>query len=88
MLFFSQEIVLISKKEKLSYMGTIIALKNSSFDSITETAAEVLNDEARNKICPEKINSDKWIKVISLAHSLGIYTTSTMLCGYVENMNQ
>ncbi len=86
--FSPQEIAFISKEDKLSYADTIIALKNSGLDSIPGTAAEVLSDEVRNKICPEKINSDTWIKIISLAHSLGIYTTSTMLCGHIENINQ
>lgn len=86
--FSPQEIAFISKEDKLSYVDTIMALKKSGLDSIPGTAAEILNDEVRNKICPEKINSNTWIEIISLAHSLGIYTTSTMLCGHIENATQ
>ena len=52
------------------------------------TAAEILDDRVRKIICPEKINSATWLEIISLAHQLGIPTTSTMLSGHVETARQ
>ena len=86
--FSPQEIVFISQEDKLSYIYVITELKKAGLDSIPGTAAEILNDQVRNQICPEKINSNTWIEIISLAHSLGIYTSSTMLCGHIENIQE
>lgn len=48
------------------------------------TAAEVLVDRVRSKICPEKINTATWLEIVETAHRLGVWTTSTMLCGHIE----
>lgn len=56
--------------------------------SLPGTAAEILDDRVRKIICPEKINSATWLEIISLAHRLGISTTSTMLSGHVESPQQ
>ena len=52
------------------------------------TAAEVLDNQVRKIICPEKINTETWLEIVSTAHRLGVPTTSTMLCGHIENPRQ
>ena len=51
------------------------------------TAAEILHDDIRAIICPDKLNSQEWSDVIMAAHSIGLPTTSTMMFGHVENMS-
>ena len=48
------------------------------------TAAEILDDEIRKLICPDKLNTQEWLSVIESAHEVGLPTTSTMMFGHVE----
>jgi aminodeoxyfutalosine synthase len=47
--------------------------------------AEILVEEVRNKICPEKISGQHWLEIIRLAHLAGLKTNATMLYGHVES---
>ncbi|MDA9784973.1 5-amino-6-(D-ribitylamino)uracil--L-tyrosine 4-hydroxyphenyl transferase CofH [Gammaproteobacteria bacterium] len=64
----------------------LIELKNAGLNSLPGTAAEILHDDIRAIICPDKLNSQEWADVIMAAHSVGLPTTSTMMFGHVENM--
>ena len=86
--FSPQEIQFIAREDKISYTEVIMTLKNAGLGSMPGTAAEVLDDKVRRIICPEKINSKTWLEIISLAHSLGLYTTSTLLSGHIETPQQ
>lgn len=86
--FSPQEIEFIARQDEISYQDVIIALRDAGLDSIPGTAAEVLDDNVRRVICPEKINSDTWLNIVSLAHQNGLHTTSTMLCGHIETTEQ
>ena len=61
--------------------------KRKGLDSIPGTAAEILDDSIRKIICPQKITSAEWIRIIELSHQLGIPTTATILFGHIENYN-
>lgn len=86
--FSPQEIQFIAREDDLSYSDVIIALRDAGLNSMPGTAAEVLDDEVRKIICPEKIDSQTWLEIISLAHQHGLHTTSTMLCGHIESPQQ
>ena len=86
--FSPQEIQFIAREDSISYEKVLLALKDAGLGSMPGTAAEVLDDTVRNIICPEKINSATWLEIISLAHRLGIPTTSTMLSGHIETPQQ
>lgn len=86
--FSPQEIEFIAREDKLTFDDVIIALRDHGLGSMPGTAAEVLDDKIRKIICPEKLNSATWLEIISSAHRLGIYTTSTMLCGTIETPEQ
>lgn len=82
--FSPQEIQFIAREDGISYEKVLLALKEAGLGSLPGTAAEILDDRVRNIICPEKINSATWLEIVSLAHRLGIPTTSTMLAGHIE----
>jgi FO synthase subunit 2 len=82
--FSPQEIQFIAREDNLSYEQVLLALKADGLGSMPGTAAEVLDDRVRKIICPEKINSATWLEIVTLAHRLGINTTSTMLSGHIE----
>ena len=49
------------------------------------TAAEILVDDVRNKLCPDKLGSEGWLKVIAAAHRTGFKTTATIMFGHVDS---
>jgi FO synthase len=59
-------------------------LKQSGLGTLPGTAAEILDDEVRAIICPDKINTQQWLDVQRAAHGLGLRTTSTIMYGHVE----
>lgn len=86
--FSPQEVQFIAKEDAVSYAYVIAALKDAGVDSMPGTAAEVLNDEVRRILCPEKTNTATWLEIVSTAHRLGLPTTSTMLSGHIETPEQ
>lgn len=86
--FSPQEIQFIAREDGISYEQVLLALKEAGLGSMPGTAAEILDDRVRKIICPEKINSATWLEIVSLAHRLGIFTTSTMLSGHIETPQQ
>jgi FO synthase len=59
-------------------------LKEAGLGTLPGTAAEILDDEVRAVICPDKINTAQWLDVQRAAHKLGLRTTSTIMYGHVE----
>src|SRR6185312_6380309 len=59
-------------------------LKESGLGTLPGTAAEVLDDEVRAIICPDKINTARWIEVMKSAHRAGFKTTATIMYGHVD----
>jgi len=59
-------------------------LKDEGLGSLPGTAAEILDDEVRALICPDKLTTQEWLGVVGDAHKLGIPTTSTIMFGHVE----
>jgi FO synthase len=62
----------------------LFALKSAGLGTLPGTAAEILDDEVRAIICPDKLTTGEWIGVLETAHSLGLRTTSTIMYGHVE----
>jgi FO synthase len=59
-------------------------LKQAGLGTLPGTAAEILDDEVRAIICPDKVNTAAWLDVVRAAHRLGLRTTSTIMFGHVE----
>jgi FO synthase len=60
-------------------------LRDAGLGSLPGTAAEILDDEVRAFICPDKLNTEQWLNVIGTAHAVGLRTTSTVMFGHVEH---
>ncbi|MBD2360672.1 7,8-didemethyl-8-hydroxy-5-deazariboflavin synthase subunit CofH [Anabaena minutissima FACHB-250] len=86
--FSPQEVEFIARIDGLTYADVIKALRDAGVASMPGTAAEVLDDEVRRVLCPEKIDTATWLEIVSTAHQLGVYTTSTMLSGHIETPAQ
>ena len=59
-------------------------LKAVGLDTLPGTAAEILDDEVRAMICPDKINTQQWLNVMEAAHRVGLRTTATIMYGHVD----
>jgi FO synthase len=60
-------------------------LKNAGLGSLPGTAAEVLDDEVRAIICPDKVSTAQWLSVVETAHRIGLKTTATIMFGHVDH---
>ncbi|QEI40911.1 FO synthase [Dolichospermum sp. UHCC 0315A] len=86
--FSPQEVQFIARLDGISYTDVITALRDAGVGSMPGTAAEVLDDDVRRVLCPEKIDTATWLEIVSTAHQLGVPTTSTMLSGHIETPEQ
>jgi FO synthase len=59
-------------------------LKAAGLDTLPGTAAEILDDEVRAVICPDKLDTAQWLEVIETAHRVGFRTTATIMFGHVD----
>ena len=59
-------------------------LRAAGLGTLPGTAAEILDDEVRAVICPDKLSTREWLDVVETAHGLGLRTTSTIMFGHVE----
>jgi FO synthase len=59
-------------------------LRDAGLGSLPGTAAEILVDSVRAKICADKLNTAEWLRVVGTAHDVGLRTTATVMFGHVE----
>ena len=59
-------------------------LREAGIGSVPGTAAEILDDEVRDQISPNKLPAARWVELIEAAHAAGIPTTSTVMFGHIE----
>jgi FO synthase len=62
----------------------LLRLKEAGLGTLPGTAAEVLDDEVRAVLCPDKINTARWLEVMKAAHRAGFKTTATIMYGHVD----
>ena len=68
----------------LSIRDYLAELRAAGLGSLPGTAAEILDDEIRQQIAPDKLDTDGWLQVIRTAHENGLRTTSTIMFGHLE----
>ncbi|MFA7062194.1 MAG: aminofutalosine synthase MqnE [Pedobacter sp.] len=82
--FTAVEIEYFSRISGLSIKHVLGRLKAAGLGSMPGGGAEILVEEVRQKICPEKISGQRWLEIIRLAHLAGLKTNATMLYGHLE----
>jgi FO synthase len=65
-----------------AYLGR---LRDVGLASLPGTAAEILDDEVRRVLCPDKVTTEQWLEVHETAHRLGLRSTATIMFGHVES---
>jgi FO synthase len=69
----------------LSLHDYLSRLKAAGLSTLPGTAAEILDDEVRAIICPDKLNTAAWLEVMRTAHATGLRSTATMMFGHVDH---
>src|SRR4051812_28540863 len=59
-------------------------LREAGLDSVPGTAAEVLDDNVRQRISPNKLPAARWVEIITAAHEIGLRSTVTVMFGHIE----
>ena len=68
----------------VSVADFLARLKDVGLGTLPGTAAEILDDEVRATLCPDKVRTGEWLAVMEAAHGLGLRTTSTIMFGHME----
>ena len=71
---------------KLPLREYLQRLKDAGLGTLPGTAGEILDDEVRAVICPDKINTAQWLDVMRAAHDVGFRTTATIMYGHVDHL--
>jgi len=59
-------------------------LRAAGLNTLPGTAAEILHDEVRQRLCPDKLNTSEWLQVMEAAHEVGFKTTATIMYGHID----
>ena len=86
--FSPEEILYGSTRSGTSIEEFLKRMKEAGVDTLPGTSAEILDQKLRDKISPGRISVKDWEKVIKTAHKLGINTTSTMMFGHLETLEE
>lgn len=84
--FSPEEVKFGASLKRVSFHDYLTELVAAGLGSLPGTSAEILDDRLRKTIAPTRISTAEWVEVISSAHKLGIPTTSTMMFGHVESV--
>jgi FO synthase len=69
----------------LSLQRFLGELRATGLSTLPGTAAEILDDEVRAIICPDKLNTAEWLGVMRAAHAVGLRSTATIMFGHVDH---
>jgi aminodeoxyfutalosine synthase len=83
--FTAVELDYMFRKAKMTNEEGLAYLKNAGLDSLPGGGAEIFDEQLREKICADKVNSEGWLKIHEAAHKLGMHSNATMLYGHIEN---
>jgi FO synthase len=62
----------------------LLRLKEAGLGTLPGTAAEILDDEIRDTLCHDKLNTQEWLDIMEAAHNAGFRTTATIMFGHIE----
>jgi FO synthase len=82
--FTALEVFEGAKRNQEPLSEYLIRLREAGQASLPGTAAEILHDDVRATLCPDKINSDEWLESHRIAHSVGLGSNVTIMFGSIE----
>jgi FO synthase len=82
--FSPEEIDFGHKKSGMDLKDYLQWLVDAGLGTMPGTAAEILDDEIRQVISPNKLGRDRWVEIVTAAHEIGLRSTSTVMYGHIE----
>jgi len=82
--FSPQELLFIASRDGLPLDTVLQRLVQAGLGSVPGTAAEVLSEAVRRRLCPEKLSARAWVAVMRQVHRSGLAATSTLMAGHLE----
>jgi len=82
--FSPEEIDFAHGKSGMPLKELLAWLVDAGLGTMPGTAAEILDDEIRQIISPNKLRRDRWVEIVTAAHEIGLRSTSTIMYGHVE----
>jgi FO synthase len=83
--FSPEEIDFGQRKSGMPLADYLRWLVDAGLGTMPGTAAEILDDEVRQVVSPRKLSRDRWVEIVTTAHSIGLRSTSTLMYGHIEN---
>jgi len=83
--FTAVELDYMFRKAKMNAEEGLKFLKTAGLDSLPGGGAEIFDEDVRQKICADKVNTEGWLHIHETAHQLGMHSNATMLFGHIEN---
>jgi FO synthase len=83
--FSPEEIDFGHRKSGMELADYLRWLVDAGLGTMPGTAAEILDDEVRAVISPNKLKKDRWVEIVTAAHSIGLPSTSTLMYGHIES---
>ncbi len=83
--FSPEEIDFGHRKSGMELADYLRWLVDAGLGTMPGTAAEILDDEVRDVISPNKLKKDRWVEIVTAAHSIGLPSTSTLMYGHIES---
>jgi FO synthase len=82
--FTALEVTEGARRSEMPLADYLVLLKEAGLKTLPGTAAEILDDDIRALICPDKINTEEWLEAHRTAHSVGLRSNITIMFGAVE----
>ena len=86
--FSPEEIDFGQRKSGMELPDYFRWLMDAGLGTMPGTAAEILDDSVRQIISPRKLNTARWVEIVKAAHSVGLRSTSTLMYGHIETVEQ
>ena len=82
--FTALEVTEGAKRSGVSLAQYLTTLRDAGLKTLPGTAAEILDDEVRAVLCPDKINTEEWLHAHRTAHGVGLRSNVTIMFGSIE----
>ena len=82
--FTALEVTEGARRSGMPLADYLTRLREAGLKTLPGTAAEILDDEVRAVICPDKVNTEEWLEAHRTAHSVGLRSNITIMFGSVE----
>lgn len=82
--FTALEVTEGAKRSGVSLEDYLVRLREAGLRTLPGTAAEILVDEVRQILCPDKVNTEEWLHAHETAHRVGLNSNVTIMFGAVE----